>query len=237
MMKNSSANSRLFVTKRSSHCNQRWMHCYRHTTHPSIIPPLPRKGVVARSSTTQDITELRQMLQAALNETAKTDSSSTPLPIEDSIVDSITQTVQNTTENVPLAQYPATTATAAAAAASLSMPGAPSIDIPSITSTLHSSFDQIVNSLPAFIQPLVATLGGDAIDILSFHFTLGGFFRLSAVSYLLFTRPAPLVAILDFYLINPLTKVLGNRFTEKDFTLRDRLGNGNYGQGMCLDCI
>ena len=48
--------------------------------------------------------------------------------------------------------------------------------------------------------------------------------------------------MLDFYLLNPLAKLLQRRFTESDFTLRDRLGGGNYGQGArgaasgCLPC-
>lgn len=29
----------------------------------------------------------------------------------------------------------------------------------------------------------------------------------------------------------PLARLLQRRFTEADFTLRDRLGGGNYGQG------
>lgn len=44
----------------------------------------------------------------------------------------------------------------------------------------------------------------------------------------LHTSPA---GLLDFYLLNPLARLLQRRFTERDFTLRDRLGGGNYGQG------
>ena len=42
--------------------------------------------------------------------------------------------------------------------------------------------------------------------------------------------------LLDFYVFSPLSRLLGPKFTEKDFTLRDRLGGGNYGQGACLPC-
>jgi hypothetical protein len=37
--------------------------------------------------------------------------------------------------------------------------------------------------------------------------------------------------LIDFYLLNPLARALQRRFSESDFTLRDRLGGGNYGQG------
>lgn len=39
--------------------------------------------------------------------------------------------------------------------------------------------------------------------------------------------------LLDFYVLAPLARVLQRRFSERDFTLRDRLGGGNYGQGGC----
>jgi hypothetical protein len=37
--------------------------------------------------------------------------------------------------------------------------------------------------------------------------------------------------LLDFYLVEPLSKALGPKYSERSFTLRDRLGSGNYGQG------
>jgi hypothetical protein len=46
--------------------------------------------------------------------------------------------------------------------------------------------------------------------------------------------PPPCTAgLLDFYVLAPLARVLQRRFSERDFTLRDRLGGGNYGQGGC----
>ena len=43
--------------------------------------------------------------------------------------------------------------------------------------------------------------------------------------------------LLDFYVFSPLSRLLGPKFTERDFTLRDRLGGGNYGQGACVLCM
>ena len=55
------------------------------------------------------------------------------------------------------------------------------------------------------------------------------------VPSLLPLRPNPRrllsAGLLDYYLLGPLAKVAQTRFSSTDFTLRDRLGSGNYGQG------
>jgi len=45
--------------------------------------------------------------------------------------------------------------------------------------------------------------------------------------------------LLDYYVTGPLARLLQRRFTETDFTLRERLGGGNYGQGgwLCISCV
>lgn len=43
--------------------------------------------------------------------------------------------------------------------------------------------------------------------------------------------PHPTPGLLDFYVLGPLSKVLQPQYGVEDFTLRDRLGSGNYGQG------
>lgn len=56
--------------------------------------------------------------------------------------------------------------------------------------------------------------------------------RVVAISALVITRTRfPPPGLLDFYVSTPLARLTQQRFTEDDFTLRDRLGGGNYGQG------
>lgn len=50
-----------------------------------------------------------------------------------------------------------------------------------------------------------------------------------ALYYLLFTRPNPLLGILDFYLVGPLNDQTKNKWKSSDFTLREKLGGGNFG--------
>lgn len=91
--------------------------------------------------------------------------------------------------------------------------------------------DSVSGALPEPFQAVVSTLGGDVAQILSLHFSVGAIGHLFAIYYLFFTRPSPISAVLDFYILAPLSKAISPTFSENDFTLRDRLGNGNYGQG------
>lgn len=105
-----------------------------------------------------------------------------------------------------------------------------SINAISLVESVRSVVDQFASSVPEPLQTIVSVLSGDVVGLLSLHLSFPGFFRLAAVYYLFFTRPSPIAAILDFYLLRPLGSVLGSSYSETDFTLRDKLGNGNYGQ-------
>lgn len=119
---------------------------------------------------------------------------------------------------------------AAAAAAAAATGFSLDTGLPSVGALIQQAVDQLAAVTPGPIEPFVTTLGGDFVGLATFHLTLFGALRLSALYYLLFTRPGPLPAILDFYLLNPLAKLVRGKFGGEDFTLRDRLGNGNYGQ-------
>lgn len=90
---------------------------------------------------------------------------------------------------------------------------------------------QTASVLPAPIQPILTVVGGDVASLLSLKLNPPGLVRLGLLYYSLFTRPSPVGAILDFYLLGPVSALLGKKYSESDFTLRDRLGGGNYGQG------
>lgn len=95
---------------------------------------------------------------------------------------------------------------------------------------VHSLINQVVSASPEGIRPLILTVVDDVASLLGMHPTMAGTLRLGAIYYLFLARPAPVSAIIDFYIITPLSRLIKNRFTEEDFTLRDKLGNGNYGQ-------
>jgi hypothetical protein len=115
-------------------------------------------------------------------------------------------------------------AAAAAAAAALALSPA------AAGAFVQHAVDQLSSLLPSALAPLVATLGGDVAGLVGLSPTLEGLARLGALYYLVFARPSPLSGLLDFYVLAPLAARLRPEFTEDDFTLRDRLGNGNYGQ-------
>ena len=122
------------------------------------------------------------------------------------------------------------TATAAAATAAPAVPSLPALDIISAAASFQTLVDQIVSAAPGALKPLFSTFGGDLVDILSLHPTFSGALRLGALYYFIFARPSPLSAILDFYILIPLARYLRPGFDAGDFTLRDKLGSGNYGQ-------
>ena len=48
--------------------------------------------------------------------------------------------------------------------------------------------------------------------------------------YALLGRPSPVLGILDFYLLVPLSKLFQKQWRVSELTLRDRMGGGNFGQ-------
>jgi hypothetical protein len=97
---------------------------------------------------------------------------------------------------------------------------------------LEDMLSDIVDLVPFEpLQGFVSMVGHDVIGLVTLHPSVLGVLRIVGLYYFIFARPSPLAAILDFYIFGPVSKLLGGRFSENDFTLRDRLGNGNYGQG------
>ncbi len=95
----------------------------------------------------------------------------------------------------------------------------------------HFLADKAASALPGPLAAALSTLGGDVADALTLRPSPAGLARLTGLWYLLWTRPSPLVGVLDFYVFNPVAALLSPSFNESSFTLRDRLGGGNYGQG------
>lgn len=103
-------------------------------------------------------------------------------------------------------------------------------DISVAISTAHYFADYLVNSTPTFMKPAVATMTGDLIDLARLQPSASGLLRLAALTYAFLTRPSPAIGMLDYYLVAPFSALLRKNYSERDFTLRDRLGGGNYGQ-------
>ncbi|PRW05929.1 Serine threonine- kinase chloroplastic [Chlorella sorokiniana] len=104
----------------------------------------------------------------------------------------------------------------------------------STAGSLQTVAADLAAALPAGVaEPVVAaasTLATDVADVVALQPTVAGVGRLGAIYYAFFTRPSPFIGLLDYYITGPLARLLQRRFTEADFTLRDRLGGGNYGQ-------
>ena len=98
--------------------------------------------------------------------------------------------------------------------------------------SLEDMLSNVVDLVPFEpLQGFLSMVGTDIIGLVTLHPSLVGVLRILGLYYLVFARPSPFAAIIDFYILGPVSKLLGARFSESDFTLRDRLGNGNYGQG------
>ncbi|KAL4549358.1 hypothetical protein Ndes2526B_g04380 [Nannochloris sp. 'desiccata'] len=186
---------------------------------------------VKTSAYTNDISDMQSMLKSALSDSSiSTNSSATELAQES--IEIMRQSGINL-ENIgttPSMTVTSTTATATAAAALAAPSALPGFDISSIATSLQSIVDQLVSSAPSVIQPFLATIGSDLVSFLGFHPTLPGALRLGVFYYLVFARPSPVGAIIDFYFRIPLARIIRKNFDAGDFTLRDKLGSGNYGQ-------
>jgi hypothetical protein len=129
----------------------------------------------------------------------------------------------------PVSETVAQTAPAAAAAAT-TLP----IDLGNMLASLDTNISNILQVFPDPLQGALSTIAHDILGLMALDISFAGSMRLAALYYVIFTRPSPISAIIDYYILRPLSQLLGTTFSENDFTLRDRLGNGNYGQGMWL---
>jgi len=101
-----------------------------------------------------------------------------------------------------------------------------------VANAVSSSLLEAVNNLaevsPGPLQPVVSVIGGDLASVVALHPTAMAIPRLGALGYLMLSSPNPLVNIIDFYITGPLNKALAREFNGV-FTLRDKLGGGNFG--------
>jgi serine/threonine protein kinase len=177
----------------------------------------------------ETMSDVQSILKAALSDTTIPTDTLVPQLSQESI-DIMTQNGINV-ENIESTSAATVTAatTTAASAASMAVPALP-IDLNSLATSLQSMVDQLVSAAPSIIQPFLSTIGNDLVGFVGLHPTLPGALRLGVFYYLVFARPSPVAAIFDFYLRIPLARIFRKKFDAGDFTLRDKLGSGNYGQ-------
>ena len=53
---------------------------------------------------------------------------------------------------------------------------------------------------------------------------------MQAIWYFFGTRPSPFFGITDFYVLNPISRLVSKKWKVSELGLRDRLGGGNFGQ-------
>ncbi|KAL6752611.1 protein kinase [Haematococcus lacustris] len=87
----------------------------------------------------------------------------------------------------------------------------------------------VAETLATLTPAPLQALGGDVAGIISGQPTAGALARLAAVYYTLFSKPSVLPGLLDFYIVGPLLDNTKFKFRQSDFTLRDKLGGGNFG--------
>jgi len=89
--------------------------------------------------------------------------------------------------------------------------------------------DALVAAAPDALRPLVATFGGDVAALANLAPTPAGLARLGGAYYLLLARPSPAASLVDFFVLNPLTRARDGALSASDFVLREKLGGGNFG--------
>ena len=111
-------------------------------------------------------------------------------------------------------------------------------------------------ALPVQLRPVISTLGADLASVVRLKPTISGAGHLAvcpaaapprtlqashpsgsgvcpllqAVWYLFFSTPSPFYGVADFYLFDPLGRLLQRKWKTSMLTLRNRMGSGNYGQ-------
>uniref|UniRef100_A0A7S1SQZ8 Protein kinase domain-containing protein n=1 Tax=Tetraselmis chuii TaxID=63592 RepID=A0A7S1SQZ8_9CHLO len=98
-----------------------------------------------------------------------------------------------------------------------------------LSTSVLDAFAVLASAVPEPVRPAVSTLGGDLASVAGLHPTAEAIARLGALWYILFAQPSPLVTIIDFYVTGPLVLAASTNFQGEVFTLRDRLGGGNFG--------
>eukprot|EP01025_Chloroclados_australasicus_P069956 TRINITY_DN996_c1_g2_i2.p1 TRINITY_DN996_c1_g2~~TRINITY_DN996_c1_g2_i2.p1 ORF type:complete len:502 (-),score=54.19 TRINITY_DN996_c1_g2_i2:395-1900(-) len=89
--------------------------------------------------------------------------------------------------------------------------------------------DIVLQVTPEQIQPALQVLEYDILRVILLQPQAMGVLRLLGGWYVLLGRPSPLFSSIDFYILDPLQKLLRKRWNADDFVLRNTLGGGNYG--------
>ncbi|CAD7700518.1 unnamed protein product [Ostreobium quekettii] len=96
-------------------------------------------------------------------------------------------------------------------------------------STVSNFATTAMELVPEPLRPIMSLLADDVMGLISLQPTTGQIGRLGLIYYILFTTPAPLIGIMDYYILGPLGKLLQRRWKSEDFVVRNRLGGGNFG--------
>lgn len=92
-----------------------------------------------------------------------------------------------------------------------------------LANTAIAELDTVGAESPMYISTLASFLSS-TIKFADGHHVVAAALLLWSI-----LPPGPLGGILDFYLIGPLSRIWRARWTEKDFEVGSKLGNGNYG--------
>nr|AYL64473.1 chloroplast serine/threonine protein kinase Stl1-B [Chlamydomonas sp. UWO 241] len=124
-------------------------------------------------------------------------------------------------EFTPVASAALTLATEAVAASTSAVPAIADAGI---------SMAQVSAGLSGLIaaSPVLQLLTGDVASLIGMSPTPEGVARLSAIYYLLLTKPGPLVSLLDFYVVGKVFSKMSS-LDFRDYALREKLGGGNFG--------
>lgn len=101
--------------------------------------------------------------------------------------------------------------------------------IASLTGPVVQVLGDMANGSPPVLGPLVALLAEDVANVTSLNFVPESLLHLGPVYYAFLMRPSPFWAMVDYFLFSPLSTLAQAKWGPEDFSLRDRLGGGNYG--------
>ncbi|CAG9465374.1 unnamed protein product [Pedinophyceae sp. YPF-701] len=106
---------------------------------------------------------------------------------------------------------------------------AAAVSDPETSSELISALSQYASQVPEALRPLANIAIQDLANALALTPTPDMGLHAAALWYLVLSRPAPLWNIGDLTIGSFLEKISEPKFAVDQFTLRDRLGGGNYG--------
>jgi len=123
----------------------------------------------------------------------------------------------------------ASTVASEAAVSSSSSSSSSSSDLAAQAAEILATWTSLAESLPEPLQPAAASLLTDANNILAGNPQPELLLHLVIIWYLLLSKPSPIWNVADLTVGSLVEKVTEPNFAVAQFTLRDRLGGGNYG--------